>query len=221
MDGEVHVTAERTLLHPAVTHTRVLDDRLQLVQVRDSLLRRANIRLRHDFNQRNAAAVAVDERPLLRVMHELARVLLDVDARDANALLARFRLHHQVPADAQRQVILADLVRFGQVGIEIILSVLLGVTRNRAARRQPCQHRVMHHLPIEHRQRAGKAHTDRAALRVRRCAEGRRAGAEDFGLRFQLHMNLQADDHFVSVHHLPSHYSVASLQISPSASSSA
>ena len=61
---------------------------------------------------------------------------------------------------------MADLVRLGQIGIEVVLPVLLGKARDLAARGQSGQNGVMHHLLIQYRQRAGKAHAHRTALGI-------------------------------------------------------
>ncbi len=56
-------------------------------------------------------------------MCELAGVLFHVDATNTDALcFARFQFHIQPTLDANWLFILADLVSFGQVGVEIIFA---------------------------------------------------------------------------------------------------
>ena len=52
-------------------------------------------------------------------------------------------------------------------------------------------------LFIHDRQRARRAHTDGADVAVRFVAETIRAGAEQFALGRELHVNFQTDDYFI------------------------
>ena len=77
---------------------------------------------------RDAAAVQIDvaHRRML-VVHQLARVLLDVDPLDADLLAAILDFLVEEDLDLtladQRMVQLADLIALRQIGIEIILAV--------------------------------------------------------------------------------------------------
>ena len=61
------------------------------------------------------------------VVHQLARVLLDVDALDADVLGAALVLlveqHLDLALADQRVVELADLIALRQIGVEVILAV--------------------------------------------------------------------------------------------------
>ena len=85
--ADVDVGAHRAFFHVAVARADVAQDRSQLAHVSPGLGRRAHVGPRHDLHQRDAPAVEVDvgHRRML-VVHQLARVLLDVDALDADRL---------------------------------------------------------------------------------------------------------------------------------------
>ncbi len=100
----------------------------------------------------------------------------------------------QIAVVRKRQIVLADLIALGQVGIVIILAVPLGERRDLAIQRHGRLQRQFERLAIHHRQRAGHADADRARLRVRRRAELRAAPAEQLALGEQLHVHFQADD---------------------------
>ena len=100
VNGEVHVAAQGAFVHLAVAHARVGDHRTKLLQIGHRLLRRADVRLGDDLDQRHAAAVAVDQRAMLGIVYQLARVLLDVDAGNADALFPVRSLDRQVTAHA-------------------------------------------------------------------------------------------------------------------------
>jgi len=133
------------------------------------------------------------------VVHQLAGVLLDMDALDAD-LFGRLGLAFQFDLDRtladQRVVELADLIALRQIGVEIILAIEprpfvdLGVDRHAGA------HRLADAFAVGHRQHAGHRRIDQRHLRIGFGAEfGRRAG-EQFGLRGHLCVHLEPDDHF-------------------------
>ena len=105
------------------------------------------------------------------------------------------RLEGQRPARGQRQVVLADLVALGQVGIEVVLAVPARHVRDARADRHPGGQHVAHRQPVDDRQRSGHAEADRAGVRVgRRLLEVGRAAAEHLRGRPQLDVDLDADD---------------------------
>ena len=122
-------------------------------------------------------------------VHELGRVLLEVDAVDAHVA--------QLPAQAQRDVVLGDLVALGEVGIEVVLAVEDRARRDLAAQRHPHHDPVDHGLGVGHRQRAGQAEADRAGARVGLLAEAQLAAAEHLRAGLELDVDLEADDGFV------------------------
>ena len=98
---------------------------------------RAQVGLGHDLQQRRPAAVEVDPRalgaraaPARADVDELGGVLLEVRAGDAHLELPAVRQQHgDAAGDAQRLVVLGDLVRLREVGIEVVLAVELRVPR--------------------------------------------------------------------------------------------
>ena len=134
-------------------------------------------------------------------MHQLACVLLNVDSGDADALFTAFRLNVQMSFAAQREIILGNLICLGQIGIEVILTVLLGIGSNFAAGGKSCLHRILHHLAVQHRQRTGHTGAHRAALGIGRRTEFGGAAAENLCGGFQLYMDLQSNDHLIVCNH--------------------
>jgi hypothetical protein len=201
-DADVGVAAQRALFHVAVAHRRVEQDLLQLGEVLEGLVGRAQIGLGDDLHQRRAAAVQVDVRARggvgKAVMQALARVLLQMQARDADALgLAVSVGDDDLAVLRNRLVELRYLVALGRVGIEVVLARedagLADLAANRACRK----HRKLHCLLVQHGQRAGQAKADGAAVGVRLAAILVAAAAEGLGLRQQLDMDLQPDDGLV------------------------
>src|SRR5712691_10654705 len=126
-------------------------------------------------------------------MDELARVLLQMHAPDAH--LARADLEQTV--DAHRQVVLADLIALGQVGIHVVLAVELGVSRDRAVEGEGRLQTGLDRGAVRHGKDAGQAEADLAYVRVRwRIQRSHRAAAEHLRLRLRLDMYLNADHHF-------------------------
>ena len=65
---------------------RVGDHRTKFLQIGHRLLRRADVRLGDDLDQRHTTAVAVDQRAMLGIVYQLACVLFNVNAGNADAL---------------------------------------------------------------------------------------------------------------------------------------
>ena len=131
-------------------------------------------------------------------MHQLAGVLLDVDAGDADAASVG---QIDVPVLAQRLVVLGDLVRLGQVGIHVIFAVHLGDGIDGAVGHQPRLDGIAHHLMIQLGQGARQADANGAAGGVGLPAEFGGAAAEYLGFGGQLHMGLQPGHHLIAPAH--------------------
>ena len=164
-----------------------------------------DVGLADDLHQRRAAPVEVHQRVVGAVdaargaagVDQLARVLLHVHPGDAHPVgAAVLQLHVQMPADAQGQVVLRDLVGLGQVGIEVVLAVEDGALGDAAVEGQGDAGGVLHRLLVGHRQHARMPQADRADVGVGRLAEGDLAAAEHLGAGAQLHVDLEADDGF-------------------------
>ena len=110
------------------------------------------------------------------------------------------RLDRQSTRRGERQVVLADLVALGQVGVEVVLAVPARGVRRRRLDRQAGRQDMLHGAAVDDRQRARQAEADRADVAVRRRAVvGRRAGTEHLRLGPQLAVDLDADDGLVAV----------------------
>ena len=120
---------------------------------------------------------------------------------DADTLrLAVVAVDHQQAIVAQRQLVLADLVAFGQVGVAVVLAREDAERRNLAVQCQPAPHRLLDRVFIDNRQHAGHGQTDRADVAVGRrlpvvCA----ARAEHLGGGLKLRVDLHADDGVVGL----------------------
>ena len=130
-------------------------------------------------------------------MHQLAGVLLHVNfvnADDLSAAVLGFDLNAAVPADGE--VELADLVRLGKIGVEIIFAVEFVVARDLAVERESRFCRVFHNRLIQRGQNARHACADRAAVGVGFAAEFGGAGAEYLGFGGKLYMHFQTHNGF-------------------------
>ena len=135
------------------------------------------------------------------IMHQLAGVLLNVDAFDPEGLGAAFGVllvqDHLDRALAHDRVIeLADLIALRQIGIEVVLAIkprpLVDLRLDRKAR----AHRLADALPVRHRQHARHGRIDQADLAVRLCAKGRGSTGKELRLSHDLGVDFQPDHHF-------------------------
>ena len=125
---------------------------------------------------------------------ELGGVLLHVHAVDAAAELLAVHPVLEPARGGERLVVLADLVRLGEVGIEVVLAVEDVARPHRAVQRQRDARGVLDGAPVDHGQRAGMRQAHRARVDVGLVALGDRAAAEHLGLRVELDVHLEADD---------------------------
>lgn len=104
-------------------------------------------------------------------MSQLARIFLQVQAGDTDpfGLTVHFDIDPAVQTD--RLVILRDLIRFGRIGVKIVLAVELADIADGAVQRHGCFHRVFHRLAVQHRQHAGMTKTDGTGVRIGRSAK--------------------------------------------------
>ena len=95
----------------------------------------------------------------------LAGVLLHVDPGDPDALRrAVGQLDVEVTADADGQVVLADLVVLRHVRVEVVLPVEQRVRRDLAVERETDLHDPADRLGVRHRQRTGMTQAHRAGV---------------------------------------------------------
>ena len=197
--ADVDVRAHAALIHIAIAAADITQHRTQFRKVSPGLLRAGHIGLADDLHQRHAAAVEIDigHRRVL-IMHQLAGVLLDMDAFDADALASRvgvfvIQTDVDMPLTHNRVVQLADLIALRQIGIEVILAIKPRPCVDHRINRQAGAHRLPHAFAIRHRQHPRHRRIDKADLRVGLRAKGGGAAGEQLGLRGDLGMNLQAD----------------------------
>ena len=95
---------------------------------------------------------------------------------------------------AEGEIVLADLIVLGQIGIVIVLAVPLGERGNLAIQGEGRLQGKIEGPPIHHRQCSRHADADGAGGRVGGQAEPGAAAAEQLGFGEQLHVDFQADD---------------------------
>ena len=200
--ADIHVGAHRAFFHISVARADIAQDRTQLLDVCPGLGGRAHIRFGDNLHQRDATAVQIDIRHgRVLIVHQLACILLDMDALNAD-LLARCVGVFLIKADINfafadnRVVKLRNLVALRQIGIKVILAIKarpfvdLGVDRHAGA------HGLPHALAVEHRQHAGHGRVDQRNLTIGLCAKGGGGARKQFGVRGDLGVNLKSDDDF-------------------------
>ena len=195
----VGVAAQRALFHVAVAHTQVLHQLLDFGQVGVGFVGGAQVRLRHDFDERHAGPVQVHERfRFAGQVHTLARVLLQVDAGDADALRrAVGQPDVDVAAGADGRFVLGNLVALGQVGVEVVLAGKQVVAGNLAAGGQAHLHGVFHGHVVHLGQGAGVAQRDDAQVIIRQRAVLIFIRGIHLAVREQLRVHFQANDGLV------------------------
>src|SRR4051794_24041894 len=171
-----------------------------------------DVRLRDDLDERRAAAIEVDERVggadlasgAAAYVNRLRGVLLEVRAHEADLTVALEPGDEQRAADAERLLVLRDLVALRVVGIEVVLPREHGLARDLAAEREPELDRPFHRLAIRDGQRAGMCEADGARARVRLGEVLELAPAEHLRPRLQMNVDLEPDDRLpVSAHRAP------------------
>src|SRR5664279_5087443 len=123
-------------------------------------------------------------------MQRLSGVFFEMNALDANPHYLAIHLDVEVALDAQRFVVLRDLIVLRHVGIEVVLASEPAPWRDAAMQREPDANRRLDRDRVGHGQRTGQAKAGRAGVRVwcgteggGATAEHLRAGAEfDVGL---------------------------------------
>ena len=200
-DGDVGITAEAALLHVAVADAQIGHDAVQGLEVGHGLGGRTHVRLGNDLHQRRPGTVEVHIADVLALgVDVLARVILHVDARNADALFGTVHRDRQMAMLADGQVKLRDLVAGRQVGVKIVFAGENGIAVDAAVGGKAHQAGIVHGLPVEHGQGTGHAAADFADIAVGSLPETGGAGAEKFGGRSQLYVDFQADDGFICRH---------------------
>jgi len=97
-------------------------------------------------------------------VHQLAGVLFHMDSCYADALANAVNLDVQMAVLADGEFILADLVAFRQIRVEVVFAGKDRAGGDGAVGSQPRLDGVLNDFPVQHRQRAGQAEADRAGL---------------------------------------------------------
>ena len=137
-------------------------------------------------------------------METFGHIFLEVDAGEADILvlggdgfLGVLRIGQVVEgnaaAEAEGQIVLADLVVLRHVGVEIVFPVELAGVRNFATEHEAGQDGEPQGLVVHHGERAGEAEADGADVGVRLAAVFDRAGAEHLSAGLELDVNFEAD----------------------------
>ncbi|MPM94418.1 hypothetical protein SDC9_141564 [bioreactor metagenome] len=135
-------------------------------------------------------------------MDQLAGILFNVNTGHTDALDILPHQHIQITMLAQGYIELRDLVCLGQVRVKVVFAVLLRHPINGAVQRMAHFNSTFDHLLVEHRQRAGVAHANRAAKGIDLGTKPVFAATENFCFCVQLGMYFKADDGFKVVVHL-------------------
>ena len=202
-DGDVRVAAQLALLHVAVGNAAVDHRGPERRQVGERLLGRVHRRIGYNFHQRRAGAVVVDQ-GIGRAVVELADILLEVNPGERNShVLAHHvaggagQLDFHRTAEADRLVVLGNLVVLRRVRIEIVFPVPFADRRDLAAQQQARLDDGVECRLVHHRQGAGKAEHDRIGQRVGLVSIARADAGEDLGAGLDLDVDLEPDDGFV------------------------
>ena len=206
--GNIEVSTQVSLFHAAVGNIDVFEDGFDLFHIGTRFLRRSHIRLRNDLDERHTGTVVVYIGRIrildgIAGMNELARVLLHVDTRDADALLAVFRIDIHVAMLSDRQIVLGGLEVFRQIRIVVVLAVKLAEFIDGAVQGETRLDGKLHHPFIDDRQYAGKAQAYRTYMGILLRTEGSGTAAENFRLCFQFTMDFQSNDCFITHAFLP------------------
>jgi hypothetical protein len=96
-------------------------------------------------------------------------------------------------AEAEGQIVLADLVVLRHVRVEVVFAVKLAGDRGFAAEHESGEGGEAEGLIVHDGEGAGEAEADGADIRIRLGAVLDRAGAEHLGAGLELDVNLEAD----------------------------
>src|SRR5262249_59598368 len=122
-------------------------------------------------------------------MDRLGRVLLEVRPHDPDLEVAVLTRDAERAVDAERLVVLRDLVALRQVGIRVVLAVEERAGRDLAAEREPELERPFDRGLVGRGQRTWKGEAHGTGLRVRLAGEAVRTAAEHLRPRLQLDMD--------------------------------
>ena len=132
------------------------------------------------------------------IVHQLTRILLDMDALDTDDLARAVRIflvqrHLDFALADDRVVQLRNLVALRQIGVKIILPVEPGIAVDLRVDRHAGADRLADALTVRHGQHARHCGVDEAHMAVRFPAISGRRARKELGFRCDLRMDLKAD----------------------------
>ena len=209
-DRDIDIATKLAFLHVGVAGASVNHDLLQHGEVGKGLFGRGNIGFADDFEQWGAGTVEIDAGGGLHV-EALGDILLDMDADETDifvlcgdaflgVLRIREIMERNTAAEAEGQIVLADLVVLRHVGVEIVFAVELADRSDLAAQHEACERGELESLFVHDRQGTGHAEADRADIGIRLGAVFDRAGAKHLAAGFELNVNFEADGGDVICH---------------------
>ena len=189
--------------HVGVADAAIDHDLLQHGEVGEGFLGRGDIGFADDFHERRAGTIEVDAGGGFHV-ETFGDIFFEVDACEAGFFILRGDgflgvlgireiVERDGAAEAERQIVLADLVVLRHVGVEIIFAVELADRADLAAEHEAGEGGEFERLFVHHGQRAGHAEADGADIGIWLGAVFDRTGAEHFAAGLELHMDFEAD----------------------------
>ena len=128
-------------------------------------------------------------------MNRLARVLFHMNSCNADLLFRSIlQIYLDISIRTDWLLKLRDLVSFGKIGVEVILSRKGRLPGNGAIRREPHPQDEFNNSRVQHREDTGKTEADRADVGVRLTPERSRAGTQCFRFCQQLGVDFKPDD---------------------------
>ena len=199
-------------LHVGVTDAAVDHHLLEDGQIREGFLWSGNVGFADDFHKWGSGAVEVDAGCRFHV-ETLGHIFFEMDANEAHVFircadgfLSVLRISEIMEGDdaaeAERHIILADLVVLRHVGVEIIFPVEFADRADFASEHEAGKGCELESFLVHHRQGAGHAHADWTNIGIRFGSIFHGAGTKHFAARLELHVNLEADGGDVISHGL-------------------
>ena len=128
-NANVHVASHLALFHVAVTHTAVLKNALEGVQIFISHIRAGDVRLGHNLQQRHSRPVEINP-TVIGKMKTLAHILLQVGAIDPHGFQLPTQLEFHKAGDGGWKIQLGKLIILGVVRVKIIFPIPFGIARH-------------------------------------------------------------------------------------------
>jgi hypothetical protein len=124
-------------------------------------------------------------------------VLFHMDTSEADPFFCSVAGDVEVSVAAKRKLVLADLVTFGKVGIEVIFSGPPAVGGDLTVGGQAGPNGKLDDFLVQYGQDSGKSQANRAGIFIGVFSEASRAAAKYFGVRQELGVDFKTDDRFV------------------------